>query len=79
MFLDTLRKYLVKNGVERVREVTYLDDYRYVQRNSGCETCGPEYDIDETIYIYYTDFDGKQQKYSEEISFSRFLQELIEL
>jgi len=74
---DVLLPYLKRNGVKEVREVTDFDDSQYVRRG-GCDTCGPDYDVEETIHIDYINFDGEYKRYSEEISFSHFLQELFE-
>jgi len=65
-------EYLRSLGVDAI-EVTSFDEEVDVYSWGGCETCGPEYNKDFSLYIYYRDSNGKKGTYTYGGTFTDFI------
>ena len=64
-----------KKGLDVV-EVLYIDEDVSVYSYGGCDTCGPEYNKDFNLSIYYTDSKGKSGSFYYDGTFISFIDEI---
>lgn len=58
---ERIAEYLREEKALDIVEVTSIDEDVSVRGPYGCDTCGPEYDTEFELYVYYIDSAGKRQ------------------
>lgn len=72
-FKAAVARWLNTRGYD-VKEVHSWDEYAY--SGGGCDTCGPDTEIEVTIY--FTNTDGVRQSYRHDGNFSYLLTDLLD-